>query len=159
MLASFQLYLFKSYVGLSTKDAAAAMTVLSMCILVPSIFALLVAAPLSDRLRRRKPMVVLCAVALAIGIIVPFLWPAKMAMFIYAGFAGLCFGIYNTVDQALNVDVLLILAIYIGQLFSDSGRNTIIAGVIWLLIATAYYFAIGKKSYAKSAALQENALQ
>jgi hypothetical protein len=35
------------------------MTVLSMCILVPSVFALLVAAPLSDRLRRRKPMVVL----------------------------------------------------------------------------------------------------
>ncbi|MEE8737211.1 amino acid permease [Bifidobacterium subtile] len=57
------------------------------------------------------------------------------------------------------IAVLLILAIYIGQLFSDSGRNTIIAGVIWLLIATAYYFAIGKKSYAKSTALQENALQ
>ncbi len=137
MLASFQLYLFKSYVGLSTKDAAAAMTVLSMCILVPSIFALLAAAPLSDRLRRRKPMVVLCAVALAIGIIVPFLWPAKMAMFIYAGFAGLCFGIYNTVDQALNVDVLpdkekagkdlgiLNLSTTLGQIFGPILTSTI----------------------------------
>lgn len=46
--------------------------------------------------------------------------------------------------------VVLILGIYVGQLFSESGRDTLIAGVIWLIIATTYYFVIGKKSYEKT---------
>lgn len=43
--------------------------------------------------------------------------------------------------------VVLIVAIYVGQLFSESGRNTLLAGVIWLAIATIYYFLVGKKSF------------
>ena len=54
--------------------------------------------------------------------------------------------------------VVLIVAIYVGQLFSESGRNTLIAGVVWLIIATAYYFAVGKKSFeSKAKALQDSA--
>lgn len=57
------------------------------------------------------------------------------------------------------VAVVLIIGIYVGQLFSESGRNTLIAGVIWLIIATAYYFAVGKKSYAKTASIQETLVE
>lgn len=48
--------------------------------------------------------------------------------------------------------VVLIAAIYVGQLFSVSGRETLLAGIIWLLIATWYYFAIGKKRFLASEA-------
>ena len=48
--------------------------------------------------------------------------------------------------------VVLIAAIYVGQLFSVSGRETLLAGIIWLLIATGYYFAIGKKRFLASEA-------
>ena len=106
MISSYQLYLFRDYIGLDTEAAARSMTILSMCVLIPSIVSMLVAAPLSDMLGRRKPLVIVCAVIISIGIMVPFIWPTTMAMYVYAGCAGFGFGIYMTVDQALNVDVL-----------------------------------------------------
>ena len=42
----------------------------------------------------------------AIGMAMPWIMPTTMGMFLYAGIAGLGYGIYSSVDQALNVDVL-----------------------------------------------------
>ncbi|WP_211215778.1 MFS transporter [Microbacterium indicum] len=36
----------------------------------------------------------------------PWIFPTAMGMYLYAGIAGLGYGVYASVDQALNVDVL-----------------------------------------------------
>lgn len=61
---------------------------------------------LSDKLGKRKPPVILSCLLYGVGIAMPFLFPSVMGMLLFAGIAGLGFGIYMAVDQALNVDVL-----------------------------------------------------
>lgn len=43
---------------------------------------------------------------MGIGVAIPALDPAPWTMFVYAGLSGAAMGMYNSVDQALNVTVL-----------------------------------------------------
>ncbi|MDK7091118.1 transporter [Bifidobacterium breve] len=42
----------------------------------------------------------------AIGTAMPWIMPSVTGMYLYAGIAGLGYGVYSAIDQALNVDVL-----------------------------------------------------
>ena len=50
--------------------------------------------------------VVVASVCFAIGIAMPWIMPTSMGMYLYAAIAGLGYGVYTSVDQALLVDVL-----------------------------------------------------
>jgi MFS family permease len=106
MIMAYQLYIVQDYVGQTVEESAVTIATMSVIILVVSLVGSMVSGPISDRIGRRKPPVVLSSVLFAVGIAAPWLWPTPMGMYLLAGIAGLGYGVYTSVDQALNVDVL-----------------------------------------------------
>ncbi|WP_055426896.1 MFS transporter [Bifidobacterium aesculapii] len=106
MITVYQLLIFQKYVGLDDTAAGAAMATMSVITMVVSLLGSVVAGPVSDLIGRRKIPVVAASVLFAIGMAMPWIMPTTTGMFLYAGLAGLGYGVYSSVDQALNVDVL-----------------------------------------------------
>ena len=106
MITVYQLLIFQKYVGLADAAAGAAMATMSVITMIVSLLGSVVAGPVSDLIGRRKLPVVAASVLFAIGMAMPWIMPTTTGMFLYAGLAGLGYGVYSSVDQALNVDVL-----------------------------------------------------
>ncbi|RBP99026.1 MFS transporter [Bifidobacterium xylocopae] len=106
MVATYQLYILQKYCGLSVKASAAAISTMSVISMIVTFCSSIIAGPISDKLRRRKIIVVISSCILALGIAIPWVLPTALGMMLYAGVAGVGSGIYTSVDQALNVDVL-----------------------------------------------------
>ena len=70
------------------------------------IAAMLVGGPLSDRLGRRKVFVFASSVVVAAALVVPLVMPTFTGWLIYTLVAGLGFGMFQSVDQALMSEVL-----------------------------------------------------
>lgn len=105
MVTGFQLFILQDYIGLKDK-AAATMPLLSLVSLVGIIIATLVGGPLSDRLGRRKIVVIVAGVVLAVSLIFPLIIPTLTGMFLFSFVSGLGFGAYQSVDTALMSEVL-----------------------------------------------------
>lgn len=106
MIANYQLYIFREYIGLNTAGASAALSTAAVIIMIASLLASAIAGPLSDFLHRRKPLVIACALIIATGFLVPAFFPSVWGMYVWAALHGFGCGVYNACDQALNVDVL-----------------------------------------------------
>lgn len=106
MVATYQLYILQKYCGLSVAESASTISTMSVISMVVTFFASIISGPISDKLRRRKAIVAVSSCILALGIALPWVFPTAVGMMCYAGIAGLGNGIYTSVDQALNVDVL-----------------------------------------------------
>lgn len=70
------------------------------------VFFALVGGPLADKLKRVKGPVVIATFALGLAAIFPMFYKEAWAMFVYAVIAAFGNGLYNSVDGALNMDVL-----------------------------------------------------
>ena len=106
MITAYQLYIVQNYVGQSTEDSAVTISVMSTITMVVGLVGSVAAGPSSDLIGRRKVPVVVASVCFAIGIAMPWIMPTAMGMYLYAAIAGLGYGVYTSVDQALLVDVL-----------------------------------------------------
>lgn len=106
MITSYQLYILQDHVGLSKLDAASAISVMAIITMIVSFVASFVSGPISDKIKRRKPPIIIACILYAIGIAMPWIIPSTMGMYLFAGIAGFGYGTYMAVDQALNVDVL-----------------------------------------------------
>ena len=106
MIVGYQLYVCMRYIGQDKNAASETVSAMAIITMVVSLVVSLVSGPLSDRIGMRKLPVFVSSAIIAVGIAVPWLWPTKGAMLIYAALMGLGYGIYMAVDQALNVDVL-----------------------------------------------------
>jgi MFS family permease len=106
MIMAYQLYIVQDHVGQTTAESAATIATMAVITLVVSLIGSIGAGPVSDLIGRRKLPVVLSSVLFAVGIAMPWIWPTPAGMFLFAGIAGLSYGVYTSVDQALNVDVL-----------------------------------------------------
>ncbi|RBY97634.1 MFS transporter [Blastococcus sp. TF02-8] len=102
---TFQLYVLQDYVGLGD-DAVDAVLPLSGVSLVATLVSTLVGGPLSDRMGRRKPVAVAAGLLIAAGLVAPWVVPTMTGMYAFAVLAGLGFGSYLAVDQALLTEVL-----------------------------------------------------
>ncbi|MEN2742849.1 MFS transporter [Microbacterium sp. X-17] len=102
------LYMLQSYVRptLSVEAATGLVPLLSLAGVPGTLIAVIVVGRISDRIGRRKPFVIAASILMSLSMIVPFVWPAVPALFIQAIAAGIAFGIYLPIDQALFVDVL-----------------------------------------------------
>ena len=106
MIFSYQLYILTDHIGESTKQAAVSMSVISVLTMVASMVASLISGPIADALHRRKAPIAVACVVFATGLAMPWIFPTQMGMFLFGGIASFGYGMYLSVDQALNVDVL-----------------------------------------------------
>lgn len=106
MITAYQLYIVTDYIGLKTAPAAQVISIMSVITMVVSLIGPAVSGPLSDITGRRKIPVLIASVLFALGIAFPWVFRSTMGMYAYAAIAGLGYGVYSSVDQALNVDVL-----------------------------------------------------
>ncbi len=108
MAGTYAVYMLQSYVrpALSADDAAQTAPLLQMSALPLTLIAMVVAARWSDRIGRRKPFVIGASLVMAVSFLIPVVWPTLPAFFIQAIVAGLGYGAFLVVDQALFIDVL-----------------------------------------------------
>lgn len=106
MVMAYQLYIVRDHIGQTVEESARTIATMSVILLVVSLVGSVASGPVSDLIGRRKAPVVVSSVLFAVGIAMPWLWPTEMGMFLFAGIAGFGYGVYTSVDQALNVDVL-----------------------------------------------------
>lgn len=106
VITGYQLYIFTDYMKLSSASATQNLSVISLILLVAGVSFAVIGGPLADKFHSLKLLVALSTVAMGIGVAIPALDPAPWTMFVYAGLSGAAMGMYNSVDQALNVTVL-----------------------------------------------------
>ena len=106
MIVQYQLYIVQNYLQQDVAESAHTIQVMSIITLVVSVVGTLGAGPLSDISGRRKLPILIASALFVIGTIIPWAMPTPMGMYLYVGIAGLGYGAYLSVDQALNVDVL-----------------------------------------------------
>ncbi len=105
MVTGYQLYILQDYIGL--KGGAVAMVpVLGILSLAGTLISTLIGGPLSDKLGRRKIVVIVAGIILAISLVFPLIMPTVTGMMIFSFIAGLGFGAYQSVDTALMSEVL-----------------------------------------------------
>lgn len=106
MVFAYQLYILESYLGQDAKQAAATIAVLSSCTMAASLTGMIVSGIIAERWGRRKPLLVIAAMLLAVGFMTPWMVPSVPGFYIYGVLAGLGYGTYNASNQALSIDVL-----------------------------------------------------
>lgn len=106
IVTTFELYIFTDYIGQSTKSAGHSISIFSTIMLVIGVIFALVGGPLADKMKRVKGPVVLATFALGAAALFPLFIVKPWAMFVYAIIAAFGNGLYNSVDGALNMDVL-----------------------------------------------------
>ncbi|MEZ3161836.1 MFS transporter [Microbacterium sp. BWT-B31] len=105
LIQGYTLYILQDHIGLG-EDAVETVPKLSLVVLVSALVSLAISGPVSDRIGRRKPLVIAAALLMGIGMVIPFLLPTVGGMFLYAGIAGFGFGAYLAVDAALMSELL-----------------------------------------------------
>jgi MFS family permease len=104
--AGLLLYVIESYIGQDATTAATTVATITVVNMVVAIISSLIAGAISDRLQRRKPLVIICAAVFGFSFLFPYFWPTATSMIIGGAIGGFALGIYNACDGALNVDVL-----------------------------------------------------
>jgi len=107
LVISYELYILTDYIRVPAgMKPAQGVIVLAAISAVGAILAAAIAGPVSDRLDRRKPFVILSSAIAGAACILPVLSPTFTTIEIFAAFAGLAFGCYLSVDAALVTLVL-----------------------------------------------------
>lgn len=106
LIGTYNLYILQDYIGLPLDQAVGLVPVLGVVALPGLVIAASISGPLSDRIGRRKPLVLGAGVVITLGAIVPLLLHTVPGLLISYAIAGLGFGIFTAVDQALMASVL-----------------------------------------------------
>lgn len=106
MVTGYQLYILTDYMGASTAEAGDIIALVSMIGLVLGLVFAAISGPISDRVGRRKIFVLIAAGLLAVGSIFPLMIAQTWTMLVFGVFSAIGGGIFNSVDQAINYDVL-----------------------------------------------------
>ncbi|QFU92484.1 MFS transporter [Amycolatopsis sp. YIM 10] len=102
----YQLYVLQDYVGLDSGAVAATIGLSGVVMAVASGLGTLVSGPLSDKIGRRKPLVTLASWVIAAAFLPLILAPSRTTFLLFISIAGVAYGFYIAVDQALMSDVL-----------------------------------------------------
>lgn len=141
VITGYQLYIFVDYMKLSSASAAHNLSVMSTILLVTGVSFAIIGGPLADKFHSLKALVAASTVVMGIGVAFPAFDAAPWTMFVYAALSGAAMGMYNSVDQALNVSVLpnpnnaakdlgiVNLANSLGQVFGPIMASVIIGAI------------------------------
>ena len=145
MIASYQLYFLQDYIGLGD-DAVDLLPVFALAALAATLISTVVGGPLSDRIGRRKPIVAISGTLIGAAVLGPWVSATFGGFLFYALVAGLGFGAFLAVDQALMSEVL--------PATDDSGKDlgilniavalptTLAPAITGLIVTTIGYWAV-----------------
>jgi MFS family permease len=106
MVLLYQLFVLTDYIGMDIADAGAVIGTGGVVMAVSSGIATLIAGPLSDRIKRRKPIVIAASLVFAAAEL-PLVFAADLtAFYLFLAVGGFAYGMYIAVDQALLAEVL-----------------------------------------------------
>ena len=105
-IQNYNLYILTDYIKLDIGAAGALYGLTASITSVAMVVSTLLFGKLSDVLHRRKALVFLATILMAIAIAVPLVSPTVGAMIVYAVIVGIGYGAYLAVDLALMIDVL-----------------------------------------------------
>lgn len=101
----YQIFILQDYIGLGD-GAAAAVPIAGLLNLLGIIVATVICGPLSDRVGRRKPFVFASSLIVGVALVIPIIMPTYPGWLLLSVVAGLGFGAFGSVDQALMSEVL-----------------------------------------------------
>lgn len=149
LVTGYQLYIFIDYMKLSSASATHNLSIMSVILLITGVAFAIIGGPMADKFHSLKLLVAVSTVVMGIGVAIPAIDPAPWTMFVYAALSGAAMGMYNSVDQALNVTVLpnpnnaakdlgiVNLANSLGQVFGPIVASVIIGAAGYRLIFPA----------------------
>ena len=85
MILNYQLYVLEDYVGQSAQQAGNTIAVMSMVSMIVGLVSSLAGGPISDRIGKRKIMIVLASVLMAVGFVLPWILHSPLSMILFAG--------------------------------------------------------------------------
>jgi MFS family permease len=103
-IATYQLYTLTDHIGIENLpggNAAAAVALLGTINMAATFVTTIIAGPLSDKVGRRKIFVIISSFGVAAAALIPVFLPTFDGMIAYSVIAGLSFGVYSAVDQAI----------------------------------------------------------
>ena len=106
LLTTYTLYILQDYIGLSLDRATKLSPLMAVAALPGIVVATAIAGPVSDRIGRRKPIVLVAGLLIAGGSAVPLLLPTIAGVLISSAIVGAGFGAFVAVDQALMSSLL-----------------------------------------------------
>ncbi len=106
LVLTYKLFLLTDFLDLPAGQVAGVIATGGVLLAVASGLATVISGPLSDRLGRRKPLVMAAAVLLGVAMLPLALAPGLVTYYGYLMVGGLAYGIYVAVDQALMAEVL-----------------------------------------------------
>lgn len=106
-ITAYQLYILTDYIKVDENQAGSLITKMSLIAMVAALVFAVICGPLSDKLGKRKVIVFMSSIIIALAMLFPFFFAEPWAMLAYALIAsGIGLGSFNAVDQALNIEVL-----------------------------------------------------
>ncbi|MGW4118547.1 MFS transporter [Nocardia sp. NPDC004711] len=106
MIHTFQLYVLQDYIGLS-RDQATNLTPMIALVCAPGfVLAVALSGMVSDRIGRRKPIVLAGGLVVAAAALIPALTATVTGIVVSFAVLSIGFGIFISVDQALATQVL-----------------------------------------------------
>ncbi|MFE3257954.1 MFS transporter [Nocardia sp. NPDC059091] len=106
MVLTYQLYLAQGFIGLSKSEAAHVVPLVGVIGLPGFLVAIAVAGPYSDRIGRRKPLVLVGGLIVAASTLIPLAVPTMAGLLASGAVTTVGFGIFTAVDIALVSEVL-----------------------------------------------------
>lgn len=147
MTSTYGLYILQEYIGLSL-DAAAQLLALMGVISLPVILVVTaVAGPLSDKVGRRKPIVLIAGILIFVGAALPMIVPNPVVFAVAGTLNTAGFAAFLSTDQALVSQVLPPRGTFgkdLGVLNIAATLPNVIAPVVAALIVSVFgsYFAL-----------------
>lgn len=105
LVIGYQLYILQDYIGMED-GATAFVPVLGLISLAAMLVSTVMSGPISDRIGRRKIVVIIAGVILSIALLIPWMVPTATGMMVFAFVSGLGFGSFQAIDTALMSEVL-----------------------------------------------------
>lgn len=105
-IQGYVLYILTDYMLVAEDETKGYISAVSLIIMFLGIGMAFLSGPIADRLKMVKLPVVVSALFIAAGVFAPFLSTSPQTIIVYAVLAGIGFGMFNAVDQALNISVL-----------------------------------------------------
>ncbi|MFM2479410.1 MFS transporter [Celerinatantimonas sp. MCCC 1A17872] len=102
----YQLFFLTSGMSLNETVSGKYISLMGIATIITAFIFSPISGPIADKLKTRKKPVVLSAILIAIGTILPYFYAEPTSMIWYGIISGIGSGIFFSVDQALNLEVL-----------------------------------------------------